>query len=79
MPNKPIHTVKVGAIQFSVWENEVGKDKNIMRSVTIDKSYKSGEEWKTTKNFSANDIPKVILGCNKVMEFLYIKDVEAEF
>lgn len=79
--NKPIYTVKVGAVQFSVWENEVGKDKGVMRSITIDKSYKSGEEWKTTKNFGPNDLPKVTLGIQKVLEFLYIKDssVETEF
>jgi hypothetical protein len=71
--NKPVFSVKVGAVQFSVWENEV-KDRGVMHSVTIDKSYKSGEEWKTTKNFSPNDLVKVSLGIQKVLEFLYIKD-----
>ena len=73
MATVPEHTVKIGGIQIAIWTNET--DKGVRHSITIDKSYKSGDEWKRTKSFSPNDLVKVQLGLNKVLEYLYIKDV----
>lgn len=69
----PEHTVKVGNIQLAIWNNKTDKGGQI--SVSIDKSYKSGDEWKRTKSFNPNDLVKVQLGITKVLEYLYIKDI----
>ena len=74
--SKPIFTVRVGAIQFSVWENETTKGP--MRSVTINKSYKDGETWKTTQSFKVQDMPLIELGLKEVMKFQYLKAVEED-
>ena len=73
MATKPEKTVKCGGIQLSVWSNETKK--GIFKSITIDKSYKDeAGEWKRTKSFKPNDIPKIQLGLDEVMRYLFIKD-----
>lgn len=69
--SRPEHTVRCGGIQFSIWANETSK--GTFLSITIDKSYKDGETWKRTKSFKPNDLVKVQLGLNKVLEYLYLK------
>jgi len=71
--SKPEHSIKVGGIQLSIWSNETPKGN--FQSITIDKSYKSGDEWKRTKSFKPADLIKIQLGINKVLEYLYVKDV----
>ena len=69
----PLKSVRVGGIQIAVWQNETKKGP--MNSITIDKSYKDASgEWKRTKNFKDSDLPKIALGINKVLEFLFIKE-----
>ncbi|MBE3037080.1 MAG: hypothetical protein IMZ70_08395 [Candidatus Atribacteria bacterium] len=73
----PIFTVRVGSIQFSVWENDT--DKGPMRSVTINKSYMDAKkEWKTTQSFKVQDMPLIDLGLQEVMKFQYLKGGVAE-
>lgn len=69
----PEHTVKVGGIQIAIWSNQT--DKGVFRSITIDKSYKDGNEWKHTKSFKPNDLTFISLGITKVLEYLYVKDI----
>lgn len=71
--SKPEYSVRIGGIQLSVWTNETSK--GVMRSITMDKSYKDAKgEWQRTKNFKDSDLPKIAIGINKVMEFLWVKD-----
>ena len=74
--NKPVHTVKVGAIQLSVWENAVKTDKGegVMRSITINKTYKSGDGFKNTTSFKSSDLPLIETGILELMRYFYLKD-----
>ena len=73
---KPIKKFRAGAIDASVWKNQVERDGkefdaynfSIERSCT-DKDGK----WKTTSSFKINDLPKVALVANKAYEFLSMK------
>uniref|UniRef100_A0A6H1ZYU2 Uncharacterized protein n=1 Tax=viral metagenome TaxID=1070528 RepID=A0A6H1ZYU2_9ZZZZ len=69
--SRPEHTVRCGGIQIAIWLNETSK--GIFQSITIDKSYKEGDEWKHTKSFKPNDLVKLQIGINKVLEYLYWK------
>lgn len=71
--SKPEKTIRVGGIQIAIWSNETSK--GTFQSITIDKSYKDGETWKRTKSFKPSDLVKLQLGINKVLEYLYVKDV----
>lgn len=76
MASKPKHTIRAGCIQLSVWENETKK--GTFYTISIDRSYKNGEEWETTKNFRPADIALVQLVLNQAMETLYIKADKSE-
>ncbi len=76
MPNKPAFSIRVGGTQISVWENET--DKGVMRSITMLKSYKAGDEWKTTTNFKPQDLALLKIGMDKAMEFIYLKEDEVK-
>lgn len=71
MASAPEKTIKVGGIQLSIWANDTGK--GVFHSITIDKSYKDGADWKRTKSYKPNDLMKVQLGITKVLEYLYLK------
>ena len=46
-----------------------------MQSITIDRSYKDGEEFKTTNSFRPADLPLIEVLMRKTMEYLFLKDV----
>ena len=75
--NRPIHKISVGGIQVAIWSNE-GKEGTIYNSVSFDKRYKQGEEWKSTNSLKANDIPKAILALQKAYEYLALKEPAVE-
>jgi hypothetical protein len=77
MAEKPIHKISVGAIQVAVWENQ-GKEGNVFNSVSLQKTYKQGEEWKKTSNLKQNDLPKAVLALQKAFEYLSLKESTQE-
>lgn len=65
---KPIYTVKYGAIQFSVWDNKT--DKGSYKTITFSRTYKDGDKFKQTNTFKPTDLPLIQLGLNNIMEFI---------
>lgn len=74
MPNKPIHSIRVGGIQLAIWENELKDGKGTVQSITIKGSYKVGEEWKDTTSFKYSDLPLIQMAMQKALEFRYLKE-----
>ena len=72
----PMETFRAGGVKATVWENALktkdGKTIDVF-SINIDRSYKDGEEWKTTSSFKLNDLPKVELVARKAYEYLALK------
>ena len=62
----------VGTVQVAVWEND-GKE-GTFNTISIDRSYKTGEDWKHTHSLRVNDIPKAILALQKSYEHLALKE-----
>lgn len=75
--NRPIQKFSVGLVTAAVWENE-GKEGRIFKSVTLQKRYKDGKEWKTTNSLNANDLPKAVLALNKAFEFISLRQDSGE-
>jgi len=48
-PKKPVHRVKVGPVQANVWENE--SREGVFYSMTFERFYKAGDEWKSSPSF----------------------------
>ena len=53
-PAKPVHEIRVGGIRGSVWKNET--DKGPRFNATFDRSYRDGEDWKTSDSFGRDDL-----------------------
>lgn len=48
---KPIHKIKVGSVQASIWL-QTPENGEPFYTVTFSRSYKKGDEWKTSHSFS---------------------------
>ena len=73
MLNEPEKTFRAVNVEAAVWLNETEKDGKKIRnfSVTIQKSYKDDDgNWKTTKTFFRDDLPKLRLVIDKAYEFI---------
>lgn len=51
---RPAHTLRMGPLQASIWENQTQQGK--MYSVTFDRSYKDGENWKRSASFGRGNL-----------------------
>ena len=71
--NAPIARFNAGTIQVAVWEN-TSKDGNSFKSISIQKQYKVGDEWKSTNSFNVNELPKAILAMQKAYEQLTLRE-----
>lgn len=65
--NKPVHKVKVGAIDAAVWQQKT--EKGDFFTVSFSRNYKDKDEWKKTTSLRVNDIPAVQLALQKCYEF----------
>lgn len=52
--NKPVHTIRLGAIKAAIWENTFGE--TTRHSVSLSRLYKDGDQWKTTESFGRDDL-----------------------
>ena len=59
--SKPTKVFKKGPVRVSIWANSKVVKGTLVRtySATIDKVYKDGKQWKYTKNFLIEDLPKI--------------------
>jgi hypothetical protein len=51
---KPVHKIRDGAIDISIWKNE--GDKGVWYSVTARRSYKKDDQWKDADSYGQDDL-----------------------
>ena len=75
---QPIKKFAAGAVNLAIWENQKQKDGKqfVVNSVSIERRYLEGENWKSTNSFGVNDLQKIRLVVDKAQEFLFLKDIE---
>lgn len=73
---KPEHKIRVGNVTATIWKNEHKKDKEEFTtySITIERNYMKGDEWKTTNSYKTNDLLKVITACQEAYKKIMLKD-----
>ena len=73
--NKPEKKFSCGSISASIWANSkvVTGEKVKIYSVTINKAYKEGEEWKYTNSFNIEDLPKVALVATEAYKYVRLR------
>jgi hypothetical protein len=52
---QPVKTIRLGRIQAALWENK--STSGSFYNVTISRSYKDGDNWKSSDSFGRNDLP----------------------
>lgn len=70
----PVKRFGAGGITASVWEN-AGKNGSYY-TVSLQKRYLQGTEWKNSSSLRVNDLPKAILALQKAFEFLSLREKE---
>ena len=78
--NKPEKKFSCGQISASIWANTkvVTGETVKFYSVTINKAYKEGEEWKYTNSFNIEDLPKVALVANEAYKYIRLYSPESQ-
>lgn len=74
--NLPAKRFRAGAIAATVWENTTDKDGETRSfyTISLDRSYKDGEEWKHTSSMRVNDLPRAELVLRKAYEWLALEN-----
>ena len=73
---KPVKTFRLRGVSVSVFKNH-GKSENrdvSFHKVSVQRSYRDGDEWKTTTSFSRDDLPITRLLLDRAWQ--YILDAE---
>ena len=74
---KPIKSIRLRGVSASIFANKAKVEGREMtfHKVSVQRSYKDGDEWKTTTSFSRDDLPVVNIVLQRAWEF--ILDTEA--
>ena len=67
--NKPVKSFRLRGITASVFENQSEDGKSFYK-VTLQRSYKQDDEWKSTNSFGRDDLPLVSLLTKQAWEFI---------
>ncbi len=78
--NKPEKKFSCGSISASIWANSkvVTGEKVKIYSVTINKAFKEGEEWKYTNSFNIEDLPKVALVATEAYKYVRLRENDSQ-
>ncbi|MCB1100548.1 MAG: hypothetical protein KDN22_33610 [Verrucomicrobiae bacterium] len=75
-PNQPIHTIRIGAVKATIWEN-TSQNGTIFHTTTIVQNYKGkDEQWHESNRHFTEDLPKLELASRKAYEFIHNRTVE---
>ena len=66
--NQPVHHIRHGAISASIWRQET--DKGPAFNVTFQRSYKEGDDWKTSASFGRGNLLVVSLIAARAFEWI---------
>ena len=77
---KPERNFSCGPVSASIWANTrvVTGETVKFYSVTINKAYKEGEDWKYTDSFNIEDLPKVALVANEAYKYIRLKSTNSD-
>ena len=77
MANKPqpIQTLRAGRIQAAIWENH--SDKGPFYNVTVSRSYKEGDNWKSSDSFGRDDLLVLAQLLGSAYTFILQKQAES--
>ena len=69
-PTKPVKSLRHRGVTASVFLNKSDDGKTSFHKVSLQRSYKQGDEWKTTNSFGRDDLPIVSHLMQQAWEFI---------
>lgn len=77
---KPVKVFRSGGIRLAIWMNTTTKDGRdvTMPSIQIDRTYKSGDEFKTTHRFGERDLLEIAALAMEGHRHLRLRQAEPE-
>ncbi len=65
---------------LSIWANTkvVNGETVKLNSVTINKAFKEGDDWKYTNSFSIEDLPKVALVATEAYKYIRLREYDSQ-
>ena len=78
--NKPEKKFSCGPISASIWANTkvVNGEAVKLNSVTINKAFKEGDDWKYTNSFNIEDLPKVALVATEAYKYIRLREYDSQ-
>jgi hypothetical protein len=67
--NKPEKTFRIGYCSASVFLNEMNNERQF-RTVSLQRRYKDGDDWKSSSSFSLADLPHAMAVLQMAMNYL---------
>lgn len=70
--NKPVKVLRLRGISASIFANKSNGDggESVYHKVTVQRTYRDGDEFKTTTSFTRDDLPIVDLLVNRSWAFI---------
>jgi hypothetical protein len=60
---RPVDKIRIGNITASIWSNP--SEKGEFHTVTFERSYKDGQEWKTANSYGQGDLLELAKAADK--------------
>ena len=73
--NKPVHTLRIGALHASIWLN-TSKEQHTFYKTTIERRYREGNEYKGTGSYDHEDLLNVAQLAQRAEEWIATKMAE---
>ena len=76
-PTKPVKTFRLRGVSVSIFENtaKAGAKELTFHKTSLQKSYREGDDWKTTQSLGRDDLPIAALLLNQAWQ--HILEIEA--
>ena len=76
--NKPVKSFRLRGITAGVFENETEEGNRNFFKVTLQRSYKQDDQWKSTNSFGRDDLPIVSLLTKQAWEFILTTETNSQ-
>lgn len=74
--NKPEKSFRIGSCSASVFLNQ-GEGRRAFRSVSLQRRYKDGDQWKSATNFTLSDLPAIQAVLQLATDYVIAQEAEA--
>ena len=72
---RPVHEIRLGSVKGAVWRND--GPNGPWHTVTFERLYKDGEEWKSTHSFRAEDLLVLAKLADQAHSWMIEQEVDA--